>query len=72
MKNYLGQNFLISDGKIKKIIEALDLKANDTIIEIGAGHGEITKEIIQKLRNQEINKFKISQHKSALFFQEII
>jgi len=39
----LGQNFLISAGKIKKIIEALDLKSNDTIIEIGAGHGEITE-----------------------------
>jgi len=59
MKNYLGQNFLINKNKIKKIIEALDLKPNETIIEIGAGHGEITIEIIQKSRNQEIKKFKI-------------
>jgi len=38
----LGQHFLINKKKIKKIIEALELKKGDTVIEIGPGHGEIT------------------------------
>jgi len=42
MSRYLGQHFLINKDKIKKIVEALDLKSGDVIIEIGAGHGELT------------------------------
>jgi len=33
---------LINKDKIKKIVEALDLKEGDTVIEIGPGHGELT------------------------------
>ena len=55
----LGQHFLVNKSKIRKIVEALNLKSGDTVVEIGAGHGELTKEIIQKFRNQEIKKFKI-------------
>ena len=42
MSRYLGQHFLINKDKIKKIVEALDLKEGDTVIEIGPGHGELT------------------------------
>jgi len=52
MANYLGQHFLINKKKIEKIVEALELKNGDTIIEIGPGHGELT---------QEIQKSKISE-----------
>src|SRR3989304_2926711 len=45
MANYLGQHFLINKKKIEKIVEALELKNGDTIIEIGPGHGELTQEI---------------------------
>ena len=41
----LGQHFLINREKIKKIVEALELKNNDTIIEIGSGHGELTEKL---------------------------
>lgn len=41
----LGQHFLINKDKIKKIVEALELKEDDTIIEIGPGHGELTLEL---------------------------
>ncbi len=47
---YLGQHFLINKNKIKKIIEALDLKQNETIIEIGPGHGEITENLKSQIR----------------------
>ena len=33
---------MINKDKIKKIVEALDLKEGDTVIEIGPGHGELT------------------------------
>ncbi len=45
----LGQNFLI-DPKIKlKIVAAIDPKITDTIIEIGPGHGEITRDLVKRV-----------------------
>lgn len=46
----LGQHFLINKNKINKIIDSLELKSGDTIIEIGPGHGELTSGI----RNYEL------------------
>ncbi len=46
MRRRLGQHFLKNKQKIKQFVNALDLKKHDTIIEIGPGHGEVTKEII--------------------------
>jgi 16S rRNA (adenine1518-N6/adenine1519-N6)-dimethyltransferase len=68
-----GQNFLINQGIIDKIIKAADLNKQDTILEIGAGLGTLTKEIAKKVKkviaveidrelvkilNQELNSFK--------------
>lgn len=47
----LGQHFLKNKSKIKKIIDALAPKKNETIIEIGAGHGELTDKLI---KNQQV------------------
>ncbi|MBI2033507.1 MAG: hypothetical protein HYT13_00170 [Candidatus Liptonbacteria bacterium] len=44
--NLLGQHFLKNKSAIKKIVGALDLRAGDIAIEIGAGHGELTLELI--------------------------
>lgn len=44
-KKKLGQNFLIDNNVKKKILESIDIKKNDIIIEIGAGEGSISKEI---------------------------
>jgi 16S rRNA (adenine1518-N6/adenine1519-N6)-dimethyltransferase len=38
----LGQHFLKNKAAIKKIVAALSLQPRDLIIEIGAGHGELT------------------------------
>ncbi len=59
MGRYLGQHFLINKDKIRKIVEALGLKDGDVIIEIGPGHGELTRELINKFISLKINKFKI-------------
>jgi 16S rRNA (adenine1518-N6/adenine1519-N6)-dimethyltransferase len=41
----LGQNYLIDDFKLKKIIRLADLKPDDTILEIGCGIGTLSLEI---------------------------
>jgi len=44
----LGQIFLINKKALKKIAEALEIKKGETIIEIGAGTGNLTGEILKK------------------------
>jgi len=46
-KKSLGQNFLIDQNIIKKIINLVEIK-NQNIIEIGPGKGALTKEILKK------------------------
>ena len=46
-KKSLGQNFLIDNNIIKKIINIIDIE-NKNIIEIGSGKGALTNEIIKK------------------------
>lgn len=48
MGQKLGQHFLINKSAIGKIISALDLKKNDTIIEIGPGKGALTIPLSEK------------------------
>jgi 16S rRNA (adenine1518-N6/adenine1519-N6)-dimethyltransferase len=44
----MGQNFLINEEVIKRIIEAADLNPKDIILEIGPGIGTLTQEIAKK------------------------
>ena len=44
-KKRLGQHFLRDGVAIKKIVGFLDLKPNNVVVEIGPGHGELTREI---------------------------
>ncbi len=46
-KKSLGQNFLIDNNIIKKIINSVEIK-NKNIVEIGPGKGALTKEILKK------------------------
>ena len=54
MKKKFGQNFLINQTVVKKIIEASNINSNDDILEIGPGDGVLTKEIIKKKPNKFI------------------
>ena len=47
----LGQNFLINEYVINIILEILDIKADDSILEVGPGKGALTKGIIKKTKN---------------------
>ena len=48
LKKSLGQNFLRDRKILLKIIEAADLKAGDSIFEIGPGEGVLTEELLKK------------------------
>ncbi len=47
-KKKLGQNFLINETILSKIVKSGDVTNNDTILEIGPGTGNLTEEILKK------------------------
>ena len=47
-KKSFGQNFLIDNNIINKIIEIGNINNNKTVMEIGAGYGNLTKAIISR------------------------
>ncbi len=44
----LGQNFLRDENILQKIVESLDLRTNDIVVEIGPGQGALTKYLHDK------------------------
>lgn len=58
-KKRLSQSFLIDKNIVKKIIESCELKKKDSVLEIGAGRGELTIDLskeVKKLIAIEIDK----------------
>ncbi|MDR1066404.1 MAG: 16S rRNA (adenine(1518)-N(6)/adenine(1519)-N(6))-dimethyltransferase RsmA [Clostridiales bacterium] len=47
-KKRLGQNFLVDERILDKIIKAADIGANDTILEIGPGMGALTRKLAER------------------------
>jgi len=45
----LGQNFLVSQKVLKRIIETVHLEPDDTVLEIGPGTGILTQELAKKV-----------------------
>ena len=50
IKKRLGQNFLIDEGILNRIVEAADLSKDDIVIEIGPGMGTLTKKLAQEVK----------------------
>jgi 16S rRNA (adenine1518-N6/adenine1519-N6)-dimethyltransferase len=44
----LGQNFLINENVLEKIVESSEIEKNDLVIEIGPGLGTLTKYLLEK------------------------
>lgn len=44
----LGQNFLVNEGVVSRIIEALSPTSEETIVEIGPGRGALTSHLIER------------------------
>lgn len=48
LKKSLGQNFLVDKNILKKIIDALEISKEDTILEVGCGVGTLTLELAKR------------------------
>ena len=46
----LGQNFLIDDDVVSKIVESANISNDDLVIEIGPGLGTLTNELLKKAK----------------------
>ncbi len=66
----LGQHFLKDKRILGRIVAALDVRPEDTIVEIGPGHGELTRQILeaspQKLVGVEIDNALIENYLNKL------
>ena len=47
-KKHLGQNFLHDRGVIDKIVQAIDPKPGDAVVEIGPGQGALTFPLLKR------------------------
>lgn len=50
LKHRLGQNFLINDDVIRRILELAELESDDVVYEIGPGIGSLTVAMLQRVR----------------------
>lgn len=69
-KEDFGQHFLIDEKILKKEIELARISKEDKVIEIGAGNGNLTKEILKKTKN--ILSFEIDKTLKDILPREIL
>lgn len=67
-KKSLGQNFLINDGACRRIAATLDPRPEDNVLEIGPGHGALTKFLLQARRLVLLEKDRQLAAKAAACF----
>jgi 16S rRNA (adenine1518-N6/adenine1519-N6)-dimethyltransferase len=46
-KKSLGQNFLRDENILRNIVKSLDIQESDVVVEIGSGHGALTKYLVE-------------------------
>ena len=49
-KKHLGQNFLYDPSILRKIVQAAEISSEDTVVEIGPGHGSLTALLAEKAK----------------------
>jgi len=47
----LDQHFMIDDKLVKRIVDALEIKKKDNVLEIGGGKGALTQELVMRTKN---------------------
>lgn len=62
MSKKLGQHFLQNTEKLNIIARSLDIKDGDSLIEIGSGHGELTKILL----DSDVNIFAVEKDSSFI------
>jgi 16S rRNA (adenine1518-N6/adenine1519-N6)-dimethyltransferase len=50
LKHRLGQNFLVDRAALMRVVDALELSAEDEVFEVGPGIGTLTVELAQRAR----------------------
>ncbi len=81
-KKHLGQNFLYDPSILRRIVQAAEISSEDTVVEIGPGHGRLTwllaekakrviaieldRKLYEKLRQDEVDKDIELVHGNAL------
>jgi len=50
-KKFLGQNFLVDDNIARKIVNCLEIKHDEPLLEIGPGYGSLTKHLVDVSKN---------------------
>lgn len=48
MPAYLGQHFLADEPTVRSIVDACEIAAGDTVVEIGPGRGVLTRHLVQR------------------------
>lgn len=56
-KKELGQNFLINEETIQKIVDSLNINKDEKILEIGPGLGALTGELVKKTNNLTVVEY---------------
>lgn len=49
-KRSLGQNFLIDPNLQRKVVEELEAGPEDAVVEVGPGHGELSRHLVGRVR----------------------
>jgi len=49
-KKSFGQNFLVDENALAKIVETANLQSSDTVVEVGPGTGFLTEHLIKKAK----------------------
>ena len=63
-----GQNYLISEGPIKKMIEAAEISSDDRIVEVGPGFGVLTLALAQT--DAQVTSFEIEKKRERYWEQK--
>jgi 23S rRNA (adenine-N6)-dimethyltransferase len=50
-RRILSQNFLADPAAVRRIIDAAELNADDLVVEVGAGRGQLTKALVERCRH---------------------
>ena len=69
-----GQHYMVDKDLIKFIVSSADLKNSDTVLEIGYGHGALTKELAKRCKviAIDIEKFQLDMKNTVFVHGNIL
>lgn len=55
----LGQNFLLDKLIVRKMVDALGLKSDDVVVEVGPGMGVLTQELAERIEAKDLTVYAV-------------